>query len=198
MVKLAGHVTIFRRRREGTTNYKRRKAAVISKQLMLYVFVSDKNTTIQIISPRLKGDLVLASTTSKELLKFGWKLPRRSVPAAYLTGLLLGSKAIQKNLGNTIVYTNVKMYHASGRVASALKGVLDAGFKLPVGEDTLPNDSRVSGAHIAAYATKLKEMNMEKYQRIFSGRLKAGIKPEEYPKYFEDIKVKILKEKVEK
>ena len=198
MVKFTGHVTIFRRRSEGKTNYKRRRGAVISKKLMLYVFVSDKNITMQVISPRPKGDLVLASKTSKELLKFGWKLSRRSIPAAYLTGLLLGSTAKQKNLGNAILYTNVKMYHASGRVASALKGVLDAGFKLPVGEDSLPDDSRVSGEHIAAYAAQLKETDSEKYQRAFSGILKAGVKPEDYRKHFEDVKAKILEEKVEK
>ncbi|MGA1974280.1 MAG: 50S ribosomal protein L18 [Conexivisphaerales archaeon] len=198
MVKQAKYIALFRRRREGKTNYRRRKKAVVSRRPLLYVFVSGKNTSIQIISPRTGGDKVLASASSRELLGFGWKSSRRSIPGAYLTGLLLGARATSAGIKDAILYTNVRAYHSGGRMAAAVKGIVDAGFKLPVGEESLPKEDRVSGKHVAEFAAKLKETDADRYKSRFSSLLKAGVKPEELPLHFEAAKAKILKVKAEK
>jgi len=198
LVKHAKYIALFRRRREGKTNYRRRKKAVLSKRPLLYVFVSGKNTSIQILSPRLSGDRVLASVNSRELLEYGWKSSRRSIPGAYLTGLLLGAKAQAAGVKDAILYTNVRAYHAGGRTAAAVKGIVDAGFKLPVGEESLPKADRVSGKHVAEFAAKLKETDHDRYAARFSNLLKAGVKPEELTQHFEATKAKILKVKAEK
>jgi large subunit ribosomal protein L18 len=198
LVKPARYITLFRRRREGKTNYRRRRKAVLSKRPLLYVFVSDKNTSIQVISPRVAGDRVLVSANSRELAEYGWKSSRRSIPGAYLTGLLLGAKAREAGLKDAILYTNVRAYHSGGRTAAAVKGIVDAGFKLPVGEESLPEEARISGKHVAEFATKLKETDLEGYRSKFSSLLKAGVNPEELPEHFEAAKAKILKVKAEK
>jgi len=198
LVKPPRYITLFRRRREGKTNYRRRRKAVLSKRPLLYVFVSGKNTSIQVISPRSTGDTVLVSANSRELIKYGWKSSRRSIPGAYLTGLLLGAKAQAAGVKDAILYTNVRAYHAGGRTAAAVKGIEDAGFKLPVGEESLPKEERISGKHVAEFAAKIKEADPEGYQTRFSSMLKAGVKPEELPEHFEAAKARILKVKAEK
>jgi len=171
---------------------------VLSKRPLLYVFVSGKNTSIQIISPRFQGDKVLVSANSRELIEHGWKASRRSIPGAYLTGLLLGKKAQSAGVVDAILYTNVKAYHSGGRTAAAVKGIIDSGFKLPVGEESLPKPDRISGKHVAEFAVKLKEADSEAYEARFSSLIKAGVKPEELPEHFEAVKAKILKVKAEK
>lgn len=198
MVKPAKYITLFRRRREGKTNYRRRKKAVISKRPLLYVFVSGKNTAIQVISPRTEGDKILVSANSRELIEHGWKSSRRSIPGAYLTGLLLGTRAQAAGVKDAILYTNVRAYHSGGRTAAAVKGIVDAGFKLPVGEESLPKEERISGKHVAEFAAKLKGEDPEAYEARFSSLLKAGVKPEELPQHFEAVKSSILKVKAEK
>jgi len=198
LVKPPRYITLFRRRREGKTNYRRRRKAVLSKRPLLYVFVSDKNTSIQILAPRPEGDKVLVSANSRELIKQGWKSSRRSIPGAYLTGLLLGAKAKAAGVEDAILYTNVKAYHSGGRTAAAVKGIVDSGFELPVGKESLPKEERVSGKHVAEFAAKLKESDPEAYEAKFAGLIKAGVKPEELPEHFEAVKAKILKVKAEK
>jgi large subunit ribosomal protein L18 len=86
------YIPIFRRRREGKTNYHKRKKLIVSRRPFLYVYVSDKNITAQVMVPEKRGDRVLASVHSRELLKYGWKGGRKSTPAAYLVGFLVGKK----------------------------------------------------------------------------------------------------------
>jgi large subunit ribosomal protein L18 len=198
LVKPARYVAIFRRRREGKTNYRRRRKAVLAKRPLLYVFTSGKNTSIQVISPRPVGDRVLVSANSRELIQYGWKSSRRSVPGAYLTGLLLGERAKAAGVKEAILYTNVGAYHSGGRTAAAVKGIVDAGFGIPVGEESLPKPDRVSGKHVAEFAAKLREADPDAYEARFSGLLKAGVKPEELPEHFESVKASILKVKAEK
>jgi large subunit ribosomal protein L18 len=198
LVKHRERIAVFRRRREGKTNYRRRKSAVISKRPLLNVFVSGKNTSLQIVQPKPAGDVVLCSAHSRELVERGWKASRRSIPAAYLTGLLMGARAKSSGVKDAILYTNVRAYHSGGRVASAVKGVVDAGFKLTVGKETFPGEDRISGKHIASYAAQLKETDPARYQTRFSGLLKAGVTPEDLPAHFEEVKASILKVKVKK
>jgi large subunit ribosomal protein L18 len=71
-----------------------------------------------------------------------------------------------------------------------LKGIVDSGFNIPVSKPSLPGEDRVSGKHIAEYADLLKD-NEEKYNSRFSALIKQGLRPEDYPKHFEEIRMKI-------
>ena len=90
MVAGATYRVMFRRRREGRTDYRLRRRLVVSGRVRLVVRGSLRHMTVQVTRAGLKGDEVVASAHSSELREFGWKGPTGNIPAAYLTGLLLG------------------------------------------------------------------------------------------------------------
>lgn len=152
------------------------------------VKVTDQNVVAQILKPTPTGDLVIASAHSRELAKHGWKGSTNSLPACYLTGLLLGKKALEKGTSKAVLY--IGKDHFTTRVASCAKGIADSGVNIPISEESLPDFERISGQHIANYATSLKE-NEEQYKSRFSALLKNGLNPEDYPSHFEEVRFKI-------
>jgi large subunit ribosomal protein L18 len=137
---------ILRRLREEKTNYKKRGTMLMGKRDFITVNISNENTQVQILKPGMTGDTVIASAHSRYLLEKGWKGSRKSVPAAYLTGYLAGKKALGKGADGAILYTGTKRY--TQRMAAALKGVIDAGLKVPANEETFPADERINGDHL--------------------------------------------------
>jgi large subunit ribosomal protein L18 len=179
---------IPRRRREGVTDYRSRKKAVTSQKPLLVVRVSNKNVSSQFVKPSVKGDVVLSSAHSRELLKLGWMGSRKSTPACYLLGVLAGKKALGKGVKEAILYNGVVPFIRGARIAAFLKGVLDAGVVLPVGEGAFPSEDRLSGKTISEYASKLASEDNEAYQRNFSSLLKNKFKPEDYPAQFDKVR----------
>src|SRR2546427_10969634 len=78
----------YRRRREGKTDYKLRRALVKSGKPRAVVRLSNKYVTVQVTDATLTGDIVRASASSRELLKLGWKGALGNLPAAYQPGAL--------------------------------------------------------------------------------------------------------------
>ena len=187
----ATHVPLLRRRREGVTDYRARKRAVISQKTLLVVRFSNKNVTSQFVTAKVHGDVVLSSAHSRELKKFGWAGSLKSTPACYLLGLLAGKKAAQKGVKEAVFYAGLAPFIKGSRVSAFLKGVIDSGVTVPVGEEAFPTDERISGKSIASYASKLSTDDKDAYSRTFSGLLKAGFKPEEYTANFEKSKAAI-------
>ena len=179
----------FRRKREGKTDYKKRLRLLSSSKPRLTIRFSLKNILIQIVNYNEKGDIILTSSSSKDLEKLGWKAGRNNLPASYLTGYLIGKKAIKMDIKEVIPDIGFKHSMKSGRLYSAIKGVLDAGVKVPCSEEILPKDELIKGTNIANYAQKLAKEG--KYEQVFSGYIKKDIKAEEIPKYFEETKKKI-------
>jgi len=68
----------------------------------------------------------------------------------------------------------------------AIKGAIDAGLKIPIGDISIEND-RIKGEHIAKYAEKLKSENLDLYNKLFSRYLGRGLNPENLPSHFEEI-----------
>lgn len=185
------HVPLLRRRREGVTDYRSRKRAITSQRPLLVVRISNKNVSSQFVKPTVKGDLVLSAAHSKELAKLGWHGSAKSTPACYLLGLLAGKKALAAGVKEAVAYNGLVPFIRGSRVAALLKGVLDAGVAVPVGEEAFPSAERLTGKSIAEYAKKLAEEDKETYARSFSALLKRGFKPEDYPSEFEKAKAAI-------
>ena len=137
---------VLRRIRDEKTNYNRRKKMLVGRSDFVTVQISNENTQVQIHQPKLAGDTVISSAHSGFLTKKGWKGSRKNIPAAYLTGYFAGKKAIGKGTGSAILYTGTRKY--TQRVAAALKGVVDAGLKVPANEETFPAESRINGEHL--------------------------------------------------
>ena len=140
------HSKILKRIRSEKTNYKKRKIMLMSKRDFISVSITNENTQVQILKPEITGDRVIASAHSRFLLKDGWKGSRKNIPAAYLTGYFAGKKALSKGIDNAIVYSGTRKY--TQRMAAALKGVVDAGLKIPANEETFPAESRINGEHL--------------------------------------------------
>lgn len=187
------YVQTLKRIRSDKTNYRKRAALLIGRHSFVTVKVSDQNIATQVLKPTPTGDIVVTSAHSKSLVKQGWKGTLNNLPACYLTGLMLGKKALEKNVQHVVLY--IGKDHFTSRVAACLKGIYDSGVNIPVSEDSLPPEDRVSGKHIAEYASTLKE-DEEKYKSRFSAILKNGLKPEDYPGHFEEIRSKISGGKV--
>jgi large subunit ribosomal protein L18 len=185
------YIHTLKRIRQNKTNYRKRTALLTSRRPFVTVKVSDQNIGVQALKPTLAGDIVVASAHSRELFKNGWKGSLNSLPACYLTGLLLGKKAIREGMESMILYTGNDPF--TSKVAACLKGIIAAGITTPVSEESLPADDRICGKHIANYANMLKE-DQTKYNTRFSLLLKNGFQPEDYPTHFEDMKAKILGE----
>jgi large subunit ribosomal protein L18 len=181
----------FRRRREGKTNYRTRRALVLSRVPRLVVRLSLKHAIVQIIEAEAIGDKVIVSAHSRELAKtYGWLGNCGNIPAAYLTGLLCGYKALASGVETAFLDIGLHIPSKGTRVFAALKGAVDAGVEVPHGEDILPDEARISGQHIADYASQLAS-EPEVYQQRFSATIKRGSRPEGLSEHFSAVKDKI-------
>jgi len=181
----------FRRRREGKTNYRTRRALVLSRVPRLVVRLSLKHAIVQIIEAEAIGDKVIVSAHSRELAKtYGWLGNCGNIPAAYLTGLLCGYKALASGVETAFLDIGLHIPSMGTRVFAALKGAVDAGVEVPHGEDILPDEARISGQHIADYASQLAS-EPEVYQQRFSATIKRGSRPEGLSEHFSAVKDKI-------
>jgi large subunit ribosomal protein L18 len=186
------HVPLQRRRRAGLTDYRSRKRAITSQEPLLVVRVSNKNVSSQFIRPKVAGDEVLLSVHSRQLVKLGWNGSPKSVPACYLLGLLIGKKALDKGIESAVIYNGVVPFVKGSRIAAFAKGVVDAGVKIPLGEEALPDEARLSGAAIADYASRLSKEDKDLYQKRFSSLIKRGFRPEDYQASFAKMKANIV------
>lgn len=186
------YVHIFRRRREGKTDYRKRKGIIVGKSPFVSIRISGKYIYSQIMKPTATGDLTLCAASSRDLVKkFGWKGSTKSLPGAYLTGFYLGQLAGKENVKQAVVYSGIGRFVHGSRLASVINGAKDAGLNITVNDESLPEESRVQGKHIADYAKKLEQENHDKFNQVFSKILSAGMKPSEYPSHFESVKASI-------
>lgn len=134
-----------RRRREQSTNYQKRLKLVKSGKPRVVVRTSNNHTRVQISTFSRDGDENNSQTISKQLEEFGWDEHTGNLPAAYLTGFLAGMKA---DVDEAVLDTGLRTVKPGGRVFAAVKGLNDAGVHVAVGEEMLPEESRISGEHI--------------------------------------------------
>lgn len=192
MAKNSRYCVPFRRRREGKTEYKTRKALILSGKPRLVARGTLQNMVAQIIIAKPNGDEVLVSAHSRELTKnYGWMAPRGNLPAAYLTGLLCGLKAKAQGIEETILDIGLHTPSKGARIFAVLKGALDAGITIPHEKEKLPDDKRIKGIHIAEYAESLTS-NPEVYQARFSKYLEHKLSPEKLPEHFAKVKADII------
>jgi large subunit ribosomal protein L18 len=139
----------FRRRREGRTDYRVRLRLLSAGRSRAVVRTSGRRVHVALVDFEPSGDRVVACAESSELGKIAFPPSSLgSTPAAYLTGFLAGLRA--KSKGTTEAILDVGLQHptAGGRLAAALKGLLDAGLEIPHGDKGFPTADRLGGAHL--------------------------------------------------
>jgi len=94
----------FRRRREGKTDFHRRKKLICqdknkynSPKYRFVVRVTNRDVVCQIVYARIVGDFVMTAAYSHELPRFGLPVGLTNYAACYATGLLLARRLL-KNL----------------------------------------------------------------------------------------------------
>ena len=143
--------SIFRRRKAGLTDYRRRLKLLRGQMPRAVVRVSNTRTTCQLVSWAADGDLVSINVTGSDLVKkHGWPEGRslKSVPASYLVGFAMGKAAVASGASEAVLDIGLAANTRGGRVYAALKGMCDAGLEIPHSEDVYPEDERLNGAHI--------------------------------------------------
>ncbi len=140
-----------KRRRLGKTDYHRRMRLLRSGAPRVVVRLSNTQVTCQLISYSPGGDNVIESVNGKSLVdSYSWPAnsSKKSVPACYLAGYALAKKAILSGNSSAVLDIGLAASSSGSRVFAALKGMVDAGLKVPHGESVLPNEERVNGEHI--------------------------------------------------
>jgi large subunit ribosomal protein L18 len=180
-----------RRRREGKTNYYKRYVYVLSRAIRLVVRLTNEYVIVSVMKFDPKGDITIASAHSIELVKkYGWKGDTNNTPAAYLTGFLAGLRAKKAGIESAVADIGLFTPTKGARVFYAIKGALDAGLKVPMGDIEL-DENRIKGVHISEYAKKLEAENPEKFNKLFSRYLSRGLNPKDLPSHFEEVLNKI-------
>jgi len=190
MAKNARYRVQVRRRREGKTDFKARKALILSSLPRLVTRGSLKNITAQIVIAKPKGDEVLVAAHTSELReKYYWKAPTGNVPSAYLIGFLCGLKAKKEGITKAVLDIGLTAPTKGSRLFAVLNGALEAGIEVPCDESKLVKD-RSKGDHIAKYG-KILGAGSEEYAATFSKYLGQELSPEKIPEHFSKIKADI-------
>lgn len=184
----------FRRIREGKTRYSKRLKLVKSGKPRMVVRRFANNIVVQIVEFQPEGDRTVASATSADLKRLGWRGHGGNIPAAYLVGYLAAKRAIAKGVNEAVLDIGFATPVRGSIPFAALKGAVDAGLDVPHSEEAFPSEDRIRGEHIASYAETLKKNDPERYKRQFGAYLKKGLNPEDLPKHFEEILAKVKAE----
>ena len=150
MARSAIHIVQHRRRREQRTDYGLRLSLLRSGKPRLVVRKSNAYVYGQIVSYDPSGDKTLVQSSSSELREMGWKHNCGNVTAAYLAGILLGTRAKKAGVKEAILDIGLNRSTKGNVLYGYLKGVVDAGISVPHSADALPQDERLTGKHIKA------------------------------------------------
>lgn len=151
--------TLRRRRHEQRTDYKARLGMLKSGRARIVVRKTNRYVIVQIVESSNAQDKVITHVSSQELLGKGWPSSLagslKSLPAAYLTGALLASKA--GSVTHAILDIGMQRNIKKGRLYAVLRGLIDAGITIPHGADALPSDKQLEhNARTRETYTKLK------------------------------------------
>ena len=166
----------MRRRREGRTDYHQRLRLLKSGDPRLVARTSNSHVRAQLITTGPNGDITHVAATSEELDDYGWEAPTGNVPSAYLTGFLLGSRAVAEGHDEAVLDIGLRTATPGNKVFSVQEGAIDAGLEIPHSDDVLADWSRNRGEHIADYAEQLDEP-------LYSGEFDAT----ELPEHVDDV-----------
>ena len=139
----------YKRKRQSKTNFRKRLNILKSGKPRFVVRKTLKNIVVQIINYHPDGDKVLISANTNELKKkYGWNIARRNTPAAYLTGLLAGKKALKSKIKGAVLDIGMVPATSGSVVFAALKGAVDSGLDIPHSKEIFPSEDRMQGKHI--------------------------------------------------
>jgi large subunit ribosomal protein L18 len=157
-----------KRRRQGKTDYKARLALLKSGLPRLVVRKTNKYIITQIVKSKEAKDFTSIYANSRELAKLGWKFSFKNLPAAYLTGLLIGKKALSKKIDKVVLDQGLVPSTRESKIYAVIRGALDSGLKVACSEKILPSEDRISGKHIPKNPQEINKNFLELKNKIMS------------------------------
>jgi large subunit ribosomal protein L18 len=121
--------------------------------------MTNKYFILQAVESDEAQDKVLATITSKELLKSGWNEDKKgslkSIPAGYLTGILMAKKL---GKGKYIMDLGMARTGKGGRIFSVVAGLVEGGLDIAANKKVFPSEDRLMGEHagLKDMVTKVK------------------------------------------
>jgi len=162
--------TLKRRRKENKTDYNKRIGLLTSGSPRIVFRKTNKYIIAEYVTSKEAQDKVELGVTSKDLLKQGW--PKefqgslKSIPAAYLTGFLLGKKITGKKLKTPIIDIGMTRNLHKNKVFGFLKGLKDSGIGIKCDDQYCPEENRIKGKHLKEDFSKTFEEIKQKVQSI--------------------------------
>jgi large subunit ribosomal protein L18 len=159
-----------RRKRERKTDYLKRLKLLKSRTPRLVFRKTNMYILAQYVTDEQAQDKVEMGISSKELIKYGW--PKefqgslKSIPAAYLTGFLIGKKIINKKLETPIVDLGMLRTVHKTKVHGFVKGLVDSGVDIKYKEETFPSEDRIKGKHLKKDFSKSFEEIKSKIEKL--------------------------------
>ncbi|MEF8878676.1 MAG: 50S ribosomal protein L18 [Haloarculaceae archaeon] len=172
----------MRRRREARTNYHQRLRLLKSGKPRLVARKSNQHIRAQLILTGPQGDETIASASSEDLAEYGWEAPTGNLPAAYLTGLLAGKRAVDAGLETAVLDIGLNTATPGNKVFAVQEGVIDAGLEVPHNDEVFADWERTRGGHIAEYA--------EAQDGLYAGEFDATTLPE----HFDSVRERLMEE----
>jgi len=170
----------MRRRREARTDYHQRLRLLKSGKPRLVARKSNQHTRAQLVTRGQNGDETIVEASSEDLDEYGWEAPTGNLPAAYLTGLLFGSRAVEAGIEEAVLDIGLNTATPGNKVFAVQEGAIDAGLEIPHNDDVFAEWDRTRGSHIAEYA--------EQVDGLYSGEFDAT----ELPEHFDELREALL------
>lgn len=159
------------RRQQAKTDYKARETMLHGEKPRIVFRKTNKYIIGQEIKSKEAKDFVVLGVISNELANYGWPKTAsgslKSIPAAYLTGFLLGKKMIDKDEKAEVIFDLGLIRNVKGSRAYAfLKGVVDSGVEINADKKVFPDESRILGRHMksAVELGKIKSAIEKKFE----------------------------------
>jgi large subunit ribosomal protein L18 len=172
-----------------------RRSLATAEAPRFVVRVSNKGILVQVANAEIEGDYVVSQASSRDLKQYGWKASGKNTPAAYLIGYLAGRKALKAGVERANLDMGLNRVTKGNKVFAVAKGAMDAGLEIPCDSDIVPSPERMNGGAVAEHAENMADPL--EYEKRFSVYLRRGLRPEELPAHFEEVKKRIEESSVE-
>lgn len=140
--------TVYKRKKKGITDYRKRYRLVKSSATRLVVRYSGKGVSAQLVQFDPSGDRILATVTNRTLVKMGLDVTGNNTSVCYLVGMAAGKKCGELGIDHCILDAGRRKVTRGGKIAAVLKGFSDSGVEIPHNEEILPDSDRIEGKHL--------------------------------------------------
>jgi len=161
---------LMKRRREGKTDYTHRKKLLKSGAPRVVFRKTNKYLIAQYVRSKEAQDIVEIGVNSWQLQKYGWpdefKGSLKSIPAAYLTGFLLGKKIKQQKKETPILDFGMIIKKHKTKIFAFIKGLIDSGIEIKnKNEEIFPEEERIKGKALKKDFSKTFEQIKSKIEK---------------------------------